>query len=759
MQIYASALVFSPKASKIRSLSQHYMPRWITQRPVAEQDWTSELSVLEGHTDGIKSVAFSPTDNLVVSTSDDKTARLWDYITGTERFRFDKRKRYLCAAFSPDGKSVALGSDDGLISVREIGTGNVIDLEGHNKGVSHVVFSPKSNKTLVSVSHADNAVWIWNVDERKTIHTCSPPEPLTDVAEFTPDGRYLIVGGFYGSTTMWNADNGECVRTFDDFDTTYVQTVAIFKDGKKAALIRGWREVCLFDLSPAKQQFEASYDDSITSISLQPPDENFILIGTTSGSIELRDVKTWSIVRRFHIPPTATCFALSGDGELLASGGHDHTIRLWDINLMRSSAVENKAPDRGFDQIYHLRFSSDGSLIISSSMEKPPQIWDVADGRMNLLPIDHVRGVGSSPDGRYVVLELDGGIRQLWNKSMTTQILESNRLRNIVFSPDSNYMVLVSTDRGVRIVNSTTFQEMITWEAFDFDEIKFSPNSQIVGLSKRDFDTFEYTFELWDLPYRKRLLLTSLRDSENHVFSNHVEFSPNGQVVAFSSQYELSLKLLELVTWKEKFVPGDRDLVFHPDSHLIAIARRHSDDDSNAADLYITTYATDSLESKHMLKIPGPVEQWCILWSMAIPIKGKLVTASSGEDPRKQTVKLWDSITRLEIGRYVIDGRITDLSFFDDRYPVCDQGRLPAPFALPDQNKTDSEEKQEDAQDCLFVGSQWVYKGLERILWLPPAYRSRDSKMRGETLALVHETGVVRIVKFDLTKTPVSTVQ
>lgn len=746
------------------------MPRWITQRPVVEQDWTSELSVLEGHTDSIISVAFSPTDNLVVSTSDDKTARLWDYITGTERFRFDERKRYLCAAFSPDGKSVALGSDDGLISVREIGTGNIIDWKVYDGSISHVAFSPKSNKILVSASVADTAVQIWNVDERRVIHNCSTPISISaSAAEFTPDGRFLIVGGCSESTTMWNVDNGECVRTFDDFDTTYVDGVAIFRDGAKAALIRG-KKFCLFDLSTGEQHFEASYYNHITSISLLPPDENFVLIRLSNGSIQLRDVKTWSIVRQFHISPKTTCFALSRDGELLVSGDYDHyVLRLWD---MRSSAAENKASDRGYDQAYYLRFSSDDSFIISCTMEEDyPQILDVTDGRTKLLPIDHVRGMGSSPDGRYVVLELDGGICQLWDKSMTTQMLDSKPLRNIFFSPDSNCMALVSTDGGVRIVNSTTFQEMMTPETFNIVDVEFSPNGQIVALSTFDPETTEHIFELWNLPYRERVLLTTLENAQADISSGYVNFSPNfspnGQVVAFRSGnsetgHKGSWKVLDLVTGKEKWVPGGGRLVFHPDSHLVSIEARDSDDHS--ADLYITTYETASLEAKQQLKLPGSVNEWCTFWSMTTPTApttGKLVTVSPSEDTqgRNQTVKLWDTTTGLEIGSYGIEGKIDHLTSFDDRYLVCKQGRLPVPFSLPDQDKTDSKEKREETQNCLFVGSQWVYQGLERILWLPPAYRSDVSALRGETLALAHESGAVRVVKFNLTETPVSTVQ
>lgn len=152
------------------------MPHWVTQKPVVEHDWTSELSVLKGHTGQVDAVAFSPTDNLVVSIFSDKTTRLWDCITGTERFRFEERESYCCTAFSPDGKSVALGSSGGLISIREFGKGSVIDLKGHEKLVSHVAFSRKSSSILASISH-DCTLRIWNIDERRTIHVLRFPVP------------------------------------------------------------------------------------------------------------------------------------------------------------------------------------------------------------------------------------------------------------------------------------------------------------------------------------------------------------------------------------------------------------------------------------------------------------------------------------------------------------------------------------------------------------------------------------------------------
>lgn len=763
MQIYCSALVFSPKASKIRSLFESHMPRWVSQHPVVERDWTSELSVLEGHTH-VQTVAFSPTENLVFSLTYDAIASLWDYITGTERFRFDDGKIHHCVAFSPDGKSIALGSYYGFVTVKEFGQGSSIDLKGHNANVFHVVFSPKRGRMLASTSR-DDTVRIWNLDERQTTHILYHPagcEPY--VAEFTPDGRFLLVGSTM-SLKMWDVENGECVRTFDDVDTENVQKIAIFTDGEKAALAQESQKVFLFNLSTGKRLFEASYDRSIASISLLPPDEQMMLVATVMGSVEIRDVNTWSIVRQFKISHNDSCFAVSRDGELLVTGGLNDNLRLSELSL---SAIGNTAPERTHRFGDHIKFSPDDSLVLRDDFGRSASMWDVADGRMRSLPVDSVKQVNFSPDGRYFVLKLDEESCQLWTASLATRILESKRLSNIVFSPDSSFMALLHIDGKVQAVDSTTFQEMMTWEISDMTKIAFSPNSQVVVLSDPGNKTGEPTFELWDLPRRKLLWRTSksYSPSDQHWqwCPAHVELSPNGQVAAYQwedmrNHTEWEWNLLEVVTGKEEKVHCDGQLaVYHPDSRLIAL-ETHDDSEGFSCSL-ITLYETASFEPTHNIRLGWPGNKQRTLKTMAISTTGKLVAASTGERG-DMTVQMWGTTSGMEIGRYTVEepGYMSNLSFLDDRYLSCDQGWLPIPFSLPNQETRGSEERRQASQHSLLVRSQWVYKDFERILWLPPAYRSSASVLRGQTLALAHESGAVRIVKFNLTETPVSNAQ
>jgi WD40 repeat protein len=83
LQTYSSALIFSPSKCTTRTLFRHEEPVFVNPKPQVEDGWGALLQTLEGHSDSVESVAFSPQGDRIVSGSDDNTVRIWDTATGT----------------------------------------------------------------------------------------------------------------------------------------------------------------------------------------------------------------------------------------------------------------------------------------------------------------------------------------------------------------------------------------------------------------------------------------------------------------------------------------------------------------------------------------------------------------------------------------------------------------------------------------------------------------------------------------------------
>src|ERR1700733_12464595 len=78
LQAYASALLFSPARSPIRCLFKEEEPKSIAIKPAMRDEWSACLQTLEGHSDSVRSVAFSHDSARLASASADETVKIWD---------------------------------------------------------------------------------------------------------------------------------------------------------------------------------------------------------------------------------------------------------------------------------------------------------------------------------------------------------------------------------------------------------------------------------------------------------------------------------------------------------------------------------------------------------------------------------------------------------------------------------------------------------------------------------------------------------
>ena len=149
-------------------------------------------------------MSFSPNGETLASGSDDRTIRLWDANSGRVlRTLTGHTDSVLSVSFSPNGETLASGSDDGTIRLWDVRSGRHLQtLTGHTYWVNSVVFSP-DGRTLAS-GNGDDTVRLWDAKSGRALRTLTGHTDSVFSVSFSPDGRTLASGDWDGTVLLWD---------------------------------------------------------------------------------------------------------------------------------------------------------------------------------------------------------------------------------------------------------------------------------------------------------------------------------------------------------------------------------------------------------------------------------------------------------------------------------------------------------------------------------------------------------------------------
>ena len=537
----------------------------------------------------VTSIAYSSDGRGVLAGTLDRGAALWDIVTG-EKLRSIRLRQHFedieCLALSPDGDRALVGDGKTAVLV-DIATGRRIrTIEGLSSEVAAVAFSPDGRRLLIGLN--DGTASLWDAETGEQVHsfkghsfwvksvafdglgkkvlTCSESETIvwdivTGERLRTAKGNYLKLASSHGyrhvlavGSDFWGGvvvsdpmrDKQQVLQTFRA-NIASLQAAAITPDGRRLLTAAATKELAAVSWNLGEGRRESTFPGDLAKSSSR------IQIGL--GRLLQSVGANWQGHNHF-----VTAVAVSPNGQRALTGSLDKTAVLWDV----SSGKQLRRFRGHSDRIESAAFSPDAQQFATGSYDKTVVLWNVNDGQKIRVfeASGEVSSVVFAPDSRHLLVGTWADEAILWEVATGKKALvlggHNRPVDSVAVSKDGHRAATTSWDNTTFVWDLSTGKKSRTlrWPG---DSVKcptvFSPDGRTLLVGYGDGSVVQ-----WDVASGKQLrvaqahssevvFLAYIRDAQNFMTASH-----DGTVRAWESSGEEVIRLVSMDGGKDWLV-------------------------------------------------------------------------------------------------------------------------------------------------------------------------------------------------------------
>lgn len=484
---------------------------------------------------------------------------------------FDRALLFGVESLNLEANSRSLNSMSSLLQSRP----DIIRfLSGHSSFISSIAFSP-GGTTIASGSCAlwergwetsceQGEIILWDISNLSNVTQITKLTELdTGVSKivFSPNGKVMVSADWSGDVILWDTTHLPSTQKLSEIYDTYpaipIAGMAISANGNILAVTQE-NSIFLFDITvPSSPVKLATIINPVSEETSVIPSEiidisydstaGILVSVSNNGMIVFWDITSLEapVMIASQLLGRTNCVAFNQEGTILAAGGDNQTVTLWDISLPLALKNMGKLTAHS-GPVTSLVFGLDGNTLASGGADGRVILWDISDplsAKKKDELIGHsnsVESIAISPDGRIIASGDFNKIIILWNNFSESIPLQNTKLsahigavNSVAYRPDGKILASGGGDKVIKLwdVSDPSRPLVIstmTGAMNSISSLTFSPDGKFLAAGDTDFN-----LHLWDVSDATQPFPRSMMAGHRNIVRG-IAFSPDGKLLISS---------------------------------------------------------------------------------------------------------------------------------------------------------------------------------------------------------------------------------